>query len=159
MAIPSVSRLPPRMAACCTSALRRTFRPQGTALLIVPAQTRPPEPHYSALSFEFDTLALGMDLGSLCFSWEYGAVTKHTLPVTEIMLWEGACIRKQCILSGGQCVPPSCCRYNSRSCARRSGPSSANASWTTGLFNSGFVSKSELIHTAGSTQTKTVTSM
>ena len=80
-------------------------------------------------------------------------------PVTEIMLWEGACIRKQCILSGGQCVPPSCCRYNSRSCARRSGSSSANASWTTGLFNSGFVSKSELIHTAGSTQTKTVTSM
>ena len=62
MAIPSVSRLPPRMAACCSSALRRTFRPQGTALLIVPAQTRPREPHYSALSFEFDALALGMDL-------------------------------------------------------------------------------------------------
>ena len=79
MAIPSVSRLPPRMAACCSPALKRTFRPQGTALPIVPARTRPREPHYSALSFEFDALALGMDLGSRCCSWEYGAVTKHTL--------------------------------------------------------------------------------
>ena len=79
MAIPSVSRLPPRVTACCSSALERTFRPQCTALPIGPARTRPREPHYSALSFEFDTLALGMDLGSLCFSWEYGAVTKHTL--------------------------------------------------------------------------------
>ena len=62
MAIPSVSRLPPRMAACCSSALKRTFRPQGTALPIVPARTRPREPHYSALSFDFDALALGMHL-------------------------------------------------------------------------------------------------
>ena len=65
MAIPSVSRLPPRMAACCSSALRRTFRPQGTALPIVPAQTRPREPHYSALSFDFDALALGMHSGQM----------------------------------------------------------------------------------------------
>ena len=89
MAIPSVSRLPPRMAACCTSALRRTFRPQGTALLIVPAQTRPPEPHYSALSFEFDTLALGMDLGSLCFSgvWQLEAQFCRCGPIFLINLF------------------------------------------------------------------------
>ena len=32
---------------------------------------------------------------------------------------------------GGPCVLPSCCRYNSRRCRRRSGPSFARASCTT----------------------------
>ena len=65
MAIPSVSRLSPRMAACCSSALKLTFRPQGTALPIVPARTRPREPHYSALSFDVDALALGIHSGQM----------------------------------------------------------------------------------------------
>ena len=60
MAIRSVSRLPHRVAACCSSALKRTFRPQCTALPIGPARTPPRELHYSALSFDFDALVLGM---------------------------------------------------------------------------------------------------
>ena len=43
----------------CSSALKRTFRPQCTALSIGPARTPPRDPHYSALSFDFDALALG----------------------------------------------------------------------------------------------------
>ena len=88
MAIPSVSRLPHRMAACCPSALKRTFRPHGTALPIVPARTRPREPHYSALSFEFDALALGMDLvqmpahgNPLLFMGIRGRNEAHTLKI------------------------------------------------------------------------------
>ena len=65
MAMPTVSRLPPRVAACCSSALKRTFRPQCTALSIGPARILPREPHYSALSFDFDALALGMHSGQM----------------------------------------------------------------------------------------------
>ena len=49
----------------CSSALKRTFRPQCTALSIGPARTPPREPHYSALSFDFDALALGMHSGQM----------------------------------------------------------------------------------------------
>ena len=65
MAIPSVSLLPHRVAACCSSSLQRTLRPQCTALPIGPARTPPREPHYSALSFDFDALALGMHSGQM----------------------------------------------------------------------------------------------
>ena len=49
----------------CSSALQRTFRPLCTALSIGPARTPPREPHYSALSFDFDALALGMHSGQM----------------------------------------------------------------------------------------------
>ncbi len=49
----------------CSSALQRTVRTQCTALSIGPARTPPREPHYSALSFDFDALALGMHSGQM----------------------------------------------------------------------------------------------
>ena len=63
MAISSVSLLPHRVAACCSSSLQRTLRPQSTALPIGPARTPPRELHYSALSFDIYALALGMHSG------------------------------------------------------------------------------------------------
>ena len=49
----------------CSSALQRSFRPLCTALSIGPARPPPREPHYSALSFDFDALALGMHSGQM----------------------------------------------------------------------------------------------
>ena len=40
--------------------------------------------------------------------------------------------RRLSCVGGGRYVRPTCCRYNSRSCRRRSGPSFASASCTTG---------------------------
>ena len=81
MAIPSVSRLPPRMAACCTSALRRTFRPQGTALLIVPAQTRPREPRYVLGTLvRVRRTRVGHGLGANARPWEAVAIHENTGP-------------------------------------------------------------------------------
>ena len=63
MAMQTVSLLPPRVPACCSSALKHTFRLQCTALPIGPARVPPRELHYSALSFDFDALALGINSG------------------------------------------------------------------------------------------------
>ena len=63
MAISSVSLLPHRVAACCSSSLQRTLHPQSTALPIGPARTPPRELHYSAFSFDIYALALGMHSG------------------------------------------------------------------------------------------------
>ena len=46
-------------------ALKRNFRSQCSALSIGPARTPPHEPHYSALSFDFDALAVGIHSGQM----------------------------------------------------------------------------------------------
>ena len=102
--------------------------------------------------------AIGRSMSIRYYSWEYGAVRNFAIykgngllfvihfPVAQCKLWGvmhlhawcssqrsmRRCRRLACVC-GWAYVLSRCCRYNSRSCCRLSGPSFAIASCTTGI--------------------------